>query len=109
MANRARAAGPDARRGASRFNWPNNGRPWEEISVILGKRSKDLTGTAYAEIASGRQELRTAYEARKVEHSDVQAKADRDEIPQEFQGYVEHYFLEMRKADPRVARAAKRH
>ncbi len=80
-----------------------------KISVILGKRSKDLTGTAYAEIASGRQELRTAYEARKVEHSDVQAKADRDEIPQEFQGYVEHYFLEMRKADPRVARAGKRH
>ena len=69
-----------------------------KISVILGKRSKDLTGTAYAEVTSGPQQLKTGYEARRVEHADVRAKADRDEIPLEFQGYVEQYFREMRKA-----------
>ena len=79
-----------------------------KISVILGKRSKDLTGTAYAEVTSGPQELKTAYEARKAEHADVRARADRDEIPLEFQNYVEQYFREMRKADPRAVGAGKR-
>jgi hypothetical protein len=80
-----------------------------KISVILGKRSKELSGTAYAEVASGPQQLVTSYEARKADHSDVRAKVDRDEIPLEFQDYVAEYFREIRKGSARATSSLKRH
>lgn len=80
-----------------------------KISVILGKRSKELSGSAYAEVSSGPQQLATSYEARKADHSDVRAKVDRDEIPLEFQDYVAEYFREIRKGTSRATSSLKRH
>lgn len=79
-----------------------------KISVILGKRALDVTGTAYAEVTTVHQELKTQYEVRNAQHSDVHAKAERDEVPMELQEYVAEYFRETRKAAPGASRTAKR-
>ena len=79
-----------------------------KISAIIGKRSKELSGTAYAEVASTRQELKAPYQARNVAHSNAREEVVHDEIPLELQDYVQQYFREVRKVTPREARPGKR-
>ena len=67
-----------------------------KISVILGKRSQTVSGTAAMEVASGRTEVTTPYEARQAAHRAVES-ADQDRIPIEFEAYVQQYFRELRK------------
>jgi hypothetical protein len=67
-----------------------------KISVILGKRSKDVTGATSVEVVSGEQELTTRYENRKAKHIEVLDKAERDEVPVELQSFVRKYFQEVR-------------
>jgi len=67
-----------------------------KISVILGKRSENLTGTTAVEVVSGEQSLQTQYEGRKSAHGDVRARAVRDEVPLEYQSYVRQYFRAVR-------------
>jgi hypothetical protein len=62
-----------------------------KISVILGKRAKDVTGTASAEVISGEQALQTRYESRQVKHSGVEDNGERDQVPIELQAYVRQY------------------
>jgi hypothetical protein len=68
-----------------------------KISTILGKRSRDLSGSATIEVTSGGPELRTAYENRQAVHSSVTARSERDSIPIEFESYVQQYFRELRQ------------
>lgn len=74
-----------------------------KLSVILGKRSQSVSGNATVEVTSGHGELKTAYEARQVTHGAVDALADRDRIPIEFEAYVQEYFRELRKTRPSAA------
>jgi hypothetical protein len=69
-----------------------------KLSAILGKRSEKLTGSTAVEVVSGTQALTTRYEQRKSVHTDVHAKAERDEVPLEYQSYVQQYFRHMREA-----------
>lgn len=62
-----------------------------KISVILGKRSKDVNGSASMEVVSGEQTLQTRYENRQAKHSGVEDTGERDEVPIELQDYVRHY------------------
>jgi hypothetical protein len=73
-----------------------------KISMILGRRSENVTGTTAVEVVSGQQELATQYERRKSGHTDVHAKAERDEVPIEYQDYVTHYFKQVRQATTRT-------
>jgi hypothetical protein len=73
-----------------------------KISIILGKRSNDLTGTATVEVTSGHSELKTAYEKREASHREVAAVAERDRIPLEFESYVQQYFKELHRTDPKA-------
>ena len=110
-------SGTGSARGAESDNQPGSGAGQNEgdkrikqadqlaamgkISVILGKRSKDITGTGSVEVVSGAQQLKTRYENRTSKHDSVQAKAERDEVPVELQGYVRKYFQEVRTAAAR--------
>ena len=67
-----------------------------KISVILGKRSQDISGTATVEVTSGQTELKTKYEVRDASHRTVEASAERDRIPIEFESYVQQYFRQLR-------------
>jgi hypothetical protein len=72
-----------------------------KISVILGKRAKDVTGTASAEVISGEQALQTRYESREVKHSGVEDNGERDEVPIELQAYVRQYLQAARSGTSR--------
>lgn len=74
-----------------------------KISVILGKRSQGVSGDVSVEVTSGRSELRTPYELRHAAHGSVEASAERDRIPIEFESYVQQYFRELRQARRRSA------
>ena len=80
-----------------------------KISVILGKRSKDLSGTVSVEVKSGSQELKVAYAARNVEHGAADARNERDQIPLVLEDYVEQYFRNIAKANPHPPKLLKRH
>jgi hypothetical protein len=68
-----------------------------KISVIVGKRSENVTGNATVDVTSGRPQVMTPYEARRADHAGVTASNDRDRIPIEFEAYVQQYFRELRK------------
>jgi hypothetical protein len=71
-----------------------------KISEIIGKRSQNLTGEVMVEVASGKQELRTAYSQQPARHTDSGGEIHRDEIPLAYQRYVQQYFDEVRKTAP---------
>ncbi len=68
-----------------------------KISVIFGKRSQDISGTATVEAVSGRSDLSTPYVTKRAEHHSVEDSAAHDQIPLEFEAYMQRYFMELRK------------
>ena len=79
-----------------------------KISMILGKRSENVTGSAAVEVLSGEQALNTPYARRKAEHQDVHAKGERDEVPLELQAYVNSYFARLRQSGASAPRSQKK-
>lgn len=71
-----------------------------KISEIIGKRSQNLTGEVMVEVASSKQQLRTAYSQQNLSHSEAGGEIHRDEIPLAYQHYVQQYFEEIRKPAP---------
>jgi hypothetical protein len=71
-----------------------------KISEIIGRRSQSLTGEAMVEVASGKQQLKTAYSQQNANHAEAGGAISRDEIPLAYQRYVQQYFEEVRKAPP---------
>lgn len=69
-----------------------------KISEIIGKRSQNLTGEMMVEVASGKQQLKTAYTNRSAAHAESGGEIHRDEVPIVLQQYVQQYFEEVRKA-----------
>ena len=63
-----------------------------KLDAIFGKRAQNIAGEFTAEATQGPQQLKTAYQQRTATHTDVHAKAERDEVPVAFQDYVERYF-----------------
>ena len=72
-----------------------------KISVILGKRSENVNGSAAVEVtSSGEQQLSTPYERRRAQHVQVEAKTERDEVPPALREFVQQYFKQVRRASP---------
>jgi hypothetical protein len=69
-----------------------------KLSVLLGKRSENITGEFTAEATPGPQRLTTDYERRGAEHTAVQATAQRDDVSLASQEYVQKYFELVRKS-----------
>lgn len=69
-----------------------------KLSVLLGKRSENLTGEFTAEATPGPQRLSTAYERRGALHTAVQATTERDDVSLASQEYVQKYFELVRKS-----------
>jgi hypothetical protein len=79
-----------------------------KISEIIGKRSQTISGETTVEVQNTRQQLRTQYANRAVQHGQAGAEIGRDEIPVALQSFVESYFEAVRKAAPAQAPAAKK-
>jgi hypothetical protein len=72
-----------------------------KISVILGKRSENVTGNAAVQTVSGEQTLITPYTDARATHIHGGAEIDRDEVPVALQDYVQKYFAEVRSRTPK--------
>lgn len=70
-----------------------------KISEILGKRSANVSGEVMMEVGSSKQSLKTAWASRQASHSEAGGEIHRDEVPLEYQQFVEQYFEEVRKTD----------
>lgn len=71
-----------------------------KISEIFGKRAQNVTGEVMIEVSSSKQQqLRTQYSQRGAAHREAGGEIHRDEVPQEFQHYVQQYFEKVRKAE----------
>ena len=75
-----------------------------KISEIFGKRAQQITGEMTIEVPSGKQQLKTAYTDRQATHTGASGEVNRDEIPLEYQPYIQRYFEEVRKT-PAKAKA----
>ena len=70
----------------------------------LGSRNGQPQHQARGLVATqGPQQLKTDYQRRSAAHTDVHAKAQRDEVPVAFQDYVQRYF-ELVKSAPALAK-----
>lgn len=67
-----------------------------KISVILGKRSENITGNTSIDTVSGQQTLVTPYARARDAHTESEARIDRDEVPVFLQDYVQRYFAAVR-------------
>lgn len=76
-----------------------------KISEILGKRAQQITGEMTVEVASGKQQLKTAWTERKALHGDTGGEVNRDEIPLAYQAYIQRYFEEVRKSTAKPAKS----
>lgn len=76
-----------------------------KISELLGKRAKDMTGEVMVEVSSGKQRLKTDYVQRNTTHGDTGGEIHRDEVPVEYQQFVQQYFEQVRKPGQPAANA----
>ena len=85
----------------------HNAEALGKLSEIIGKRSEKQTGDLMVEVSSGRnQQLRTGYSAKTAQHADTGGEIHRDEVPLQYQQYVQSYFEQLRRAAPAPAAAA---
>ncbi len=107
-----RQAPQDARSGIGKNDGSKDLREAEQlaamgkISEIIGKRSQNVTGEVMVEVASGKQQLKTPYAQRRVLHGDSGGEINRDEVPLEFQRFVQQYFEEIHKSPPAGSRTS---
>ena len=70
-----------------------------KISEIIGKRSANVSGDVTVEVQNSTQQLKTAWVQQNAEHNNTGGEINRDEVPVEFQTYVQQYFEQVRKLD----------
>jgi hypothetical protein len=86
-----------------------------KLDAIFGKRARNIEGEFTTEATQGPQQLKTDYQRRRAAHTDVHAKAQRDEVPVAFQDYVQRYFELVKsaaapaKGSPRAVTASTGH
>jgi hypothetical protein len=75
-----------------------------KISEIIGKRSANVSGEVTVEVQNSNQQLKTAWVQQNAAHTNSGGEINRDEVPVEFQTYVQQYFEQVRKIDAAPAK-----
>jgi hypothetical protein len=94
---------PDGKSGIGRQDGDKAAREAAElaamgkISEIIGKRAANISGEMMVEVSPGKQQLKTQYSQQNATHTDAGGEINRDEVPLEYQQYVEQYFAQIRK------------
>ena len=70
-----------------------------KISEIIGKRSANVSGEVTVEVQNSSQQLKTAWVQQNAAHANAGGEINRDEVPVEFQTYVQQYFEQVHKQD----------
>jgi len=96
-------AAQDSKSGIGKQDGDKSAREAEQlaamgkISEILGKRAKDMSGEVMVEVSGGKQQLKTQYSSNNAAHAEAGGEISRDEVPMEYQEYVQQYFERIRK------------
>jgi hypothetical protein len=70
-----------------------------KISEIIGKRTANVSGEVTVEVQNSTQQLKTGWVNQKAAHGNSGGEINRDEVPVEYQTYVQQYFEQVRKQD----------
>lgn len=74
-----------------------------KLSEIFGKRAQNMAGEVMVEVQNGKsQNLRTQYTQRNAAHREAGGEIHRDEVPLQYQHYVQQYFEQVRKGEKPV-------
>ncbi len=94
---------PDAKSGIGSSDGDKTAKEAEQqnamgkISEILGKRSQNVTGEVMVEVGSTKQQLKTPWAQKQATHVEAGSEIHRDEVPLQYQQFVQQYFEEIRK------------
>ncbi len=71
-----------------------------KITELFGKRAENVTGAVMIEVGSTRQQLKTPLAQRDATHAEAGSEIHRDEVPLEYEQYVQRYFDQIRRTTP---------
>jgi hypothetical protein len=71
-----------------------------KISELFGKRAENVTGAVMIEVGSTRQQLKTPLTQRDATHAEAGSEIHRDEVPLEYEQFVQRYFDQVRRTSP---------
>ncbi len=74
-----------------------------KISELFGKRAENVQGAVMIEVGSTRQQLKTPLSQRNATHAESGSEIHRDEVPLEYQPFVQQYFDQVRRTPPPAA------
>jgi hypothetical protein len=78
-----------------------------KITELFGKRAENVTGAVMIEVGSTRQQLKTPLAQRDAAHAEAGSEIHRDEVPLEYEQYVQRYFDQIRRTPPAAPAAPK--
>lgn len=71
-----------------------------KITELFGKRAENVTGAVMIEVGSTRQQLKTPLAQRDASHAEAGSEIHRDEVPLEYEQFVQRYFDQIRRTPP---------
>jgi hypothetical protein len=74
-----------------------------KISELFGKRAENVQGAVMIEVGSTRQQLKTPLSQRNATHVEAGSEIHRDDVPLEYQPFVQQYFDQVRRTAPPAA------
>ena len=74
-----------------------------KITELFGKRAENVTGAVMIEVGSTRQQLKTPLAQREASHTEAGSEIHRDEVPLEYEQFVQRYFDQIRQTPPAAA------
>ncbi len=76
-----------------------------KISELFGKRAENVTGAVMIEVGTTRQQLKTPLSQSNATHAEAGSEIHRDEVPLEYQQFVQQYFDQVRRTSPTASPA----
>ena len=71
-----------------------------KITELFGKRAENVTGAVMIEVGSTNQQLKTPLAQRDASHAEAGSEIHRDEVPLEYEQFVQRYFDQVRRTTP---------
>ncbi len=78
-----------------------------KISELFGKRAENVKGDMMIEVGSTRQQLKTPLAQRNASHAESGGEIHRDQVPLEYEPFVQRYFDQIRAEAGRATPPAK--
>lgn len=78
-----------------------------KISELFGKRAENVKGDMMIEVGSTNQQLKTPLAQRNTAHAEAGSEIHRDQVPLEYESFIQRYFDQIRSAPSSPAASPK--